>query len=112
MLHFFSGEHMIEKLLHHRIFSKFFVEGAKTVHWISVSKKIIGIESCLAVTEVCQFLQRQHPGGCSRYCQLEDDGSDVRGFGGFVEIMRLPHGRCYTSATTSLSRLRLDCFFS
>jgi hypothetical protein len=41
-------EHMIDEL--HRTFSKFF-EGAKTLHWISVSKKIIGIESCLVSSQ-------------------------------------------------------------
>jgi hypothetical protein len=39
-------------------------------------------------------VQLQHPGGySSRYCKLEEDGGGIRGFGGFVEIVRLPHGR-------------------
>jgi hypothetical protein len=39
-------------------------------------------------------VQVQHPRGYSnRYCQLEDDGGGVRGFGAFVEIVRLPHGQ-------------------
>jgi hypothetical protein len=60
-------------------------------------------------------VQLQHPGGYSnRYCQLEEDGGGVRGFGGFVEIVRLPHGqraarrharggapRCLDDCTTS-----------
>jgi hypothetical protein len=32
-------------------------------------------------------MQRQHPGGCGRDCQLEDDVGGVRGLGGFAEII-------------------------
>ena len=38
-----------------------------------------------------EFWRRRNPGR-SRYCQLEEDGGGVRGFVGFVEIMRLPSG--------------------
>jgi hypothetical protein len=40
-------------------------------------------------------MQRQHPGGCGRDRQLEDDVGGVHGLGGFAEIIqgvRLPRG--------------------
>jgi hypothetical protein len=41
-------------------------------------------------------MQGQHPGGCCRDCQLEDDVGGVRGLGGFAEII-LPTRRAGTT---------------